>query len=472
MSLLAVAGANSASGGYDIDNSLKFESDNSEYLERTQGTPDSRKTGSVSFWIKRTEVSTSSVQFAFEAGNTDNDNGRIFLRFQTDDTLRIAGGSTVFRNTSQIFRDTNAWYHILVVIDTTQSTADDRIKLYVNGSQVTDFGTKNNFSQNDLTGINYQKLSWGRSHVDSSSYSNMYLAEAITLDGVAASPTDFGEFDDDTGIWIPKDPSGLTFGSEGTYLDFSSSSDLGNDASGNNNDFGTLGNIAAADQALDVPTNNFNVFTGRYNYGSSYSARVTEGGTRIAHPHASWSGAKGSFGVINGKWYWEFTTMGNLQNVGFGIQSTNTSTSLYNHHAIQNNNTIFIGYSTLSYYYWTGGSQTSNESTGWASGFTVGAGDVYGFALDLDSSTKKFLLYRNGTVLNGSGTNLPTPMQDEYLSPFIGAYNGDGTRWNFGGYTSATISSGNSDANGYGNFEYSVPSGYYAICSKNLAEYG
>ena len=142
MSLLAVAGANSASGAYDVDNSLKFESDNSEYLERTQGTPDSRKTGSVSFWIKRTEVSTSSVQFAFEAGNTDNDNGRIFLRFQTDDTLRIGGGSTVFRNTSQIFRDTNAWYHILFVIDTTQSTADDRIKLYVNGSQVTDFGTK------------------------------------------------------------------------------------------------------------------------------------------------------------------------------------------------------------------------------------------------------------------------------------------------------------------------------------------
>ena len=136
---------------------------------------------------------------------------------------------------------------------------------------------KNNFSQNALTGINYQKLSWGRSHVDSTYYSNMYLAEAVTLDGVAASPTDFGKFDDDTGIWIPKDPSGLTFGSEGTYLDFSSSSDLGNDVSGNNNDFGTLGNIAAADQAIDVPTNNFCMFTSRYNYGSSYTAAITEG---------------------------------------------------------------------------------------------------------------------------------------------------------------------------------------------------
>ena len=470
MSLLAVAGANSASGGYDIDNSLKFEPDNSEYLHKTPTSSGNRRTFTISMWIKRTEVGIDS--YLMQSGDGDyNQSDRTLIKFDSSDNFRFGGGSAYQRTTNRVFRDTSAWYHIVMAVDTTDSTAANRLKLYVNGVQETSFSTSSDPSQNfEYAFCKDDKHSVGFNHTDNVSYFAGYMSEVILIDGQQLDPTSFGEFDSDTGIWKPINVSGLTFGTNGFYLDFKDSSNLGNDANGGT-DF-TLVNIAAADQALDVPTNNFNVWTDRHNYGSSYSATLTEGGTKIAHTPASWSGAKGSFGLINGKWYWEFTTMGNLQNAGFGIQSTNTEGSIYNHHAIQNNNTIFIGYSTLNYYYWTGGSQTSNESTGWASGFTVGAGDVYGFALDLDSSTKKFFLYRNGTLLNGSGTNLPTPMQDEYLSPFMGGYQADGTRWNFGGYTSATISSGNSDANGYGNFEYSVPSGYYAICSKNLAEYG
>ena len=466
--------SNSASGGYEIANSLKLEQDNTEYLHKTPTSSGNRRTFTLSAWIKRTESDRGSGggDYIFQAGDGDyNQSDRTLLKFNHDDTIYWGGGSAYEIKTNRIFRDTSAWYHIAMIVDTTDSTAGDRLKLYVNGVRETDLATNTNPSQNfQYAFMKDDKHTIGYNHTDSSNPASMYIAEVVWLDGTAASITDLGKFDDDTGIWVPIDVSGLSVGTNGCYLDFEDSSTLGNDVSGGT-DF-TLNNIAAIDQATDVPTNNFNVWTNRYNYGSSYSAAITEGGTKIAHPHASWSGAKGNYGLINGKWYWEFTTMGNLQNVGFGIQSTTTSTSLYNHHAIQNNNTIFIGYSSLNYYYWTGGSQTSNESTGWVSGFTVGAGDVYGFALDLDSSTKKFFLYRNGTLLNGaSGTNLPTPMQDEYVSTFIGAYNGDGTRWNFGGYTSATVSSGNSDANGYGNFEYSVPSGYYAICSKNVAEY-
>ena len=467
---LGVGAANSATGGYEVSNSLKFESDNSEYLERTQGTPDSRKTGSVSFWIKRTEISTSSVQFAFEAGNTDNDNGRLFLRFQTDDTLRIGGGSTVFRNTTQVFRDTSAWYHILFVMDTTQSTADDRIKLYVNGSQVTDFGTKNNFSQNDLTGINYQKLSWGRSHVDSSAYSNMYLAEAVTLDGVAASPTDFGEFDSDSGIWIPKDLSNLTFGSEGTYLDFSSSSDLGNDVSGNNNDFGTLGNIAAADQAVDTPTNNFCTLNPLM--GDNNAPTITEGATKATGGGGTWNKAYGTQGVKNGKWYWEMKVTNTSSSGYFGATTTPAENSELQDAQIAYNTSAWAGNpSRIDYYYWQNGSQVSNESTGWG---TLSNNDILGVAIDLDASTKTIAFYKNGTLLSGTTSNpqnLPTNMQDEFIFPFYAQYENRQDELNFGGYTTSSISSAASDANGYGNFEYAPPSGYYALCSKNLAEY-
>ena len=462
--------SNSASGGYEIDNSLKFESDNSERISFTPSSAiaSERRKHTISFWIKRTEL--GSTQYIYEWGGSEGDYLRNFLRFQSDDKLRFATSYNVIIDSDRFFRDTSAWYHIVIQTDTASANSDSDTKfwMYINGELEKSSAS---FNANDTMAFaNNSQHDIGYTSVDNGAYGNFYLAEFHAVGGLKVAPTEFAETDDDSGIWKPKEYTG-SYGTNGFYLDFEDSSSLGADDSGNGNNF-TLNNIAAADQATDTPTNNFNIFTPRYNYGSSYSARITEGGTKIAHPHASWSGAKGNYGLINGKWYWEFTTMGNLQNVGFGIQSTTTSTSLYNHHAIQNNNTIFIGYSTLNYYYWTGGSQTSNESTGWVSGFTVGAGDVYGFALDLDSSTKKFFLYRNGTLLNGaSGTNLPTPMQDEYVSTFIGAYNGDGTRWNFGGYTSATVSSGNSDANGYGNFEYSVPSGYYAICSKNVAEY-
>jgi hypothetical protein len=476
--LQRTANRGSISTGYDVDNSLKFESDNSEYVERTQGTPDSRKTGSVSFWIKRTEISTSSVQFAFEAGNTDNDNGRIFLRFQTDDTLRIAGGSTVFRQTSQVFRDTSAWYHILFVMDTTQSTADDRIKLYVNGSQVTDFGTKNNFSQNDLTGINYQKLSWGRSHVDSGSYSNMYLAEAVTLDGVAASPTDFGEFDSDSGIWIPKDLSNLTFGSEGTYLDFSSSSDLGNDVSGNNNDFGTLGNIAAADQATDTPTNNF--CTMNINFKTNDNIVVSEGQTKVTCGSGTgWLSNVGTFALTKGKWYWELASVTSVYQI-FGIADASDSI------IPQAAGGYYVGYgsndTTLSVgMYMVNGSIYGNQDGGSGVGISPSAvGDVYGVALDLDNLG--FYIIRNGVSPSGSdpssGSSLTgavtwnDSIYSGFYYPAVSVFQGNGLEMNFGGYTSNPIASAASDANGYGNFEYAPPSGYYAICTKNLAEYG
>ena len=117
--LQRTANRGSVSTGYDVANSVKFETDNSEFLTRDVSSAGSRTTSTVSVWLKRTEIST--LQYIFEQGNTDNDDGRFFARFQTDDTLRIAGGSTTFLNTNRVFRDTSAWYHIVVTVSSADS---------------------------------------------------------------------------------------------------------------------------------------------------------------------------------------------------------------------------------------------------------------------------------------------------------------------------------------------------------------
>ena len=220
------ANRGSISTGYDIENSLKLEPDNTEYLTRTVSTTGNRKTGTISIWVKRAEICESIHQYTgaakpqliFEQGNTNNETGRLFARFNSgDDTITIGTGSTTLRKTNRTFRDTSAWYHIVVTIDTTQATADDRTKLYINGVQETSFSSSTNFSQNDDTGINYQKQTFGYTHIDSAGPLSGYIAEVINIDGTALEPTAFGQFDASTGIWIPKNPSGVTFGTNGCF---------------------------------------------------------------------------------------------------------------------------------------------------------------------------------------------------------------------------------------------------------------
>ena len=212
--LQRTANRGSVSTGYDVANSVKLQTSgvNSEFFNYTISSAGSRTTGTVSMWIKRTTLGV--LQYLWEQGDTDNDNGRLFARFGTDDTLRVAGGSTVFLNTNRVFRDTSAWYHIVVAIDTTSGTADNRARIYVNGVEETSFSTRNNFSQNDNTGTNFEKQFIGLSIADESSFQSFsgYMAEVVFQDGVASAPTEFGEFDSVSGIWIPKDASGATMG--------------------------------------------------------------------------------------------------------------------------------------------------------------------------------------------------------------------------------------------------------------------
>ena len=480
--LQRTANRGSISTDYNIDNSLKLEPDNTEYLTRTVSTTGNRKTGTISIWVKRAEICESIHQYLgaakpqliFEQGNTNNETGRLFARFNSgDDTITIGTGSTTLRKTNRIFRDTSAWYHIIVTIDTTQATAEDRTKLYINGVQETSFSSSTNFSQNDDTGINFQKQTFGYSHVDSAAPLSGYISEAIMVDGAALEPTAFGQFDADTGIWIPKDPSGVTFGTNGCYLDFSNSGSLGADSSGNGNNF-TLNNITSADQATDTPTNSFTTFNDKIFYTNTQvyaEAIVRKGNTHWETIRASWWRTGISInGVSNGKWYAEFSPNVATAMIGVGsydkIDGT-VNNGLNNH--LGASNTGAIGFYVANGRLFENGSLTID----W--GGTANANDILGIALDMDNGKVYFAI--NNTWQNSAdpaagtgGVSLTYPSDAYYMG--VSFFGSNIFLANWGGYTDISIASGNADANGYGNFEYAPPSGYYAWCTKNLAEFG
>jgi hypothetical protein len=224
----------------------------------------------------------------------------------TSDTLTyddFDGSSTrITRQTSQVFRDVSAWYHIVIATDTTQATGSDRSKVYINGSQVTSFASTSDASQNFvLTGQTSGKTFYiGAAGDVPSLYLSGYLAEFVVIDGQALDPTSFGEFDKDTGIWKPIDVSGLTFGTNGFYLDFEDSSALGNDVSGNDNDF-TVNNLTSIDQSTDTCTNNFatmNVLDSQGTY--------SEGNLKVQTADSGRGSQVSTIGVSTGKWYAEF----------------------------------------------------------------------------------------------------------------------------------------------------------------------
>ena len=487
---LANRGSISTATAFDVDNSCKLEADNTEYFTRDVASAGNRDVGTISMWIKRTELGTAQYLFTF--GNTDSDTGRTFAQFNTDNSLSIEGGSTVWRKTSRVFRDCAAWMHIVIAFDTTDGTANDMFKLYINGVRETSFATTNNPSQNADLGLNFQKQVIGYNSVDSASPFCGYIAEVVIQDGVASAPTEFGEFDSDSGIWKPIDPSGVTFGTNGAYMDFEASGNLGNDVNGGT-DF-TETNIAAADQVTDTPTNNFCTMMPPQNSDYGTEVNVTNGGLTISGGAASTQTAHGSIGVRSGKWYYE-TTMSVLlddaggENHGFGWLGADQFTRL-----------------TVGAFPSGGGDTWSRDIGMWRGWACAGDGNprhnnshsgdgysgtaqedvVRGCALDMDNG--KIWWSLGGTWLTqDSGVGNPATgaypsftnllsIDVEHRIPAVGNYTQAGvtTEVNFGCpvYAVFTGVGTNADANGYGSFSYAPPSGFYALCSKNLAEFG
>ncbi len=469
MSLLALSGTNSVSGGYDIDNSVKMEADNTEYLSRVLSSTGNRRTFTISTWRKRTELGDMQTMYAC---NVSGQEGTL-LRFATEnasypDAIQIDIGavSTNSRSyTSASFRDTSAWYHVVLAVDTTQSTATDRFKLYVNGVLITDYASRNNPAQNFDTSNNHADNS-NTQHVGAYTTGGQvygktsgYTADTYHIDGQALAPTEFGEFDDDTGIWKPKAYTG-SYGTNGFFLDFADASDLGDDESGNGNDF-TETNITSADQATDTPTNNFATWMPLWTFANM--ATIGNGGTSsIGGGGSVWRGAKGSIGVSRGKWYWENKASGTDTIHGWQTENCVPPSGTNSHNVIST-----IAFYEQGNYIWLKDS-TSGRNDSSVTG-TYAGGQVVGFALNLDSSPQTATFYRNGSAI-ATNVNIDG-LADQTIFPMTSHYNQTSDA-NFGGYTNISNSHTNTDENGYGAFVYAPPSGYYALCTKNLAEYG
>jgi hypothetical protein len=464
--LQRTANRGSISTGYDIDNSLKLEADNSEKLSRSQTTGTNRKKFTVSFWVKRSELGALQVLASAEVSGNDIS----FLDFESDDFLRFrdtaSASDQCILQTNRVFRDTSAWYHIVLRVDTTDGTADDRNRIYVNGVQETSFSARTNFDLNDDTfwGYNGGNLTWGNALGEANYYSG-YTAEAVYVDGLSLAPTSFGEFDEDTGIWKPIDVSSLTFGNNGYYLDFEDSSNLGNDASGGT-DF-TLNNITSADQATDTPTNNFATTNPIPRYFTE--TFTTEGATVVTKNANGWVSPQSTICPASGKWYMEFKFNAVDSRIVGAAPIGGTLWDSASHYGgtVGSNS---VGYADTGYLY-------VNDS---------GVNPTYGPAYDnsniiavaLDMNNGYIYWAKDNTWINtadpvagSGGYALPAGLVEHSIGASV-YQQAKQSFANFGGYTTISISSAASDANGYGTFEYAPPSGYYALCTKNLAEFG
>tara|TARA_R100000426_G_scaffold20971_1_gene18047 strand:+ start:11 stop:1486 length:1476 start_codon:yes stop_codon:yes gene_type:complete len=477
-----------STGGYEISNSIMFSSlgtyaDANSLFYNQIATSDGWAANSnagtnarkltVSCWFKRTALTESSHYprlFDYRAGGV-----AFAVYFTTSDQLQMYDDNTSMNLISnQVFRDLSAWYHIVVQIDSTQATASDRVNVYINGEKITSWATEDYGNQNvDLsafrtTGV-YNYI--GSAAFDYSTAFNGYIAEYHFIDGSTVAHTEFGETDSDSGIWKPKEYTG-SYGTLGHYYNFSDSTDMGEDFSGNNNDSNNRGSgitNGAARQATDTPTNNFATFNPLWNY--AYNLTISDGASKLTGSQNQWQGAKGSVGLQNGRWYWE-VKIPDANNAGFtGIQTQGES-NIGSGNAQSNNSTYCRKVDGNDIFYYGGSESTSSHGGG-----NMANDNIIGVFLDLESSTKTLRWFKNGSSY-GSTIDLAsksTSFTTREVFPFYATYGSYEAQFNLGGYGVYTISSSQSDANGYGTFEYSPNDGtydYYAICTKNLAKYG
>ena len=454
--------------GYNVANSCRFNSGSTDYLSRSLGASEtSTRKATWSFWVKRGALGSHTIYF----NEVENDNNRGYIQFNSDQLRMVdeAGSGTELKAT-QVFRDIASWYNIVIAMDTTQGTASNRVKFYVNGSQISIDATTTfppqNTDQKILIGGQTNKNYIGRGYPSGAPFDG-YFAEFVFIDGLQLDATSFGEFDSDSpNIWKPIDVSGLTFGNNGFYLDFEDSSALGNDAAGSNNF--TVNNLAATDQSLDTCTNNFCTMNPLDNFyaGNTFS----EGNLKIVGKSDQNAYNTSTFGISNGKWYYEqkiTSTSSNGESIGI-TDHTATATDDY------------LGDGAYEYGYYSSNGKVYNNGGNTAYGATFDTGDIMGIYIDLDNN--KLYFAKNGTVQNSNtGISITAPASTPNGFYFVSVSDNGNTgtyELNFGSPTFA-ISSGNTDDNGYGNFEYSpnitgdsVAKKFYALNTKNLAEFG
>jgi len=475
-----ILGANTLSSGYEVANSCRFNRADGPNMTKTPGSSGDLRKWTWSCWVKRGSISNGS-QTMFNAGSSSNTQ----LRFDSDDSINFyqyhSGAYTARLATNRKFKDVTAWYHIVAHWDTDNGTGGDRMKLYVNGVEETSFATDTNPNQNldSYFGASGTALYVGDKG-DGAEEMDGYLAEMVFINGQNLAPTSFGEFDEDSpSIWKPIDVSGLTFGTNGFYLDFEDSSNLGNDKSGGT-DF-TENNIAAADQSTDTPTNNFATLNPLDQAETGTAIVFSQGNCKGVTAVDTTAALQSTIAVSSGKWYAEFKVTkvgdnlsGGRTTVGIGSR-TNAQVNGYYYGNTASPVDSYGKYSASAHYYSNNGSTTS-----YGSSFVDD--DIIGVYLDLDNN--KLYFSENGTLYSSTGISITaaaSTLNGHYHIGFSDASANDNgeVEANYGGCPAFTISSAVSDDNGYGSFEYSPnitgdgeAKKFYALCTKNLAEFG
>ena len=484
-------GASGAGGAYEIERSLRFNSGDSTKLSRTPSSAGSATTWTFSFWTKKTSIASAVEIFSpYRAPN----NQEAQIRFSADDQFQFYGGGGASDcpniKTTRVFRDTNAWYHIVLAVDTTQGTAADRVNIYVNGVKETAFAIEIYGDQSKALGYMGAQANYiGAYGYDSggSVFYNGYLAEMHWVDGTQLTAASFGETNEDTGEWVPKEYAG-SHGSQGWYLNFSDNSNttagtLGADSSANSNNW-TPTNFATGDSVIDTPTNNFATLM--------MVSMPMESGASISDGNLKWVSGSGTSArnqnkqaisnilVNSGKWYAEVRlgTGGTFVGVGpyqVGIGPT------------QNNN-------RYAYLFADNGDKyvrtASSEVTG-THGSSYTSGDILGIYLDMDAGTPAVYFSKNGQWADGSGNfdesspNSAITLGDSFFTEAVGGNDGYcGFQFssagsanncncvvNFGQdstFSGQETAGGNTDSASIGDFKYTVPTGAKALCTANL----
>ena len=439
--------------GYDVANSVRLEA---AYMKRTV-TPSTSNTWTLSFWLKKSGHNGSSEGYLFSYG-ADGGQGFYISAAGYLGYYGASGYSSDSTLSQGVLRDVSSWSHICFSVSSGTGT------LYINGVQ--DATISNVAPLNATTGNTYAVNSYINYEANFDNFLG-YMAEYVFIDGTAYDQNSFGEFDSDSpNIWKPIDVSELTFGTNGFYLDFEDSSDLGKDVSGNSNHFTTTG-LTATDQSTDTCTNNFATLNSLLDVNATPTFSE---GNLVFQGTGSTNFVGATIPVSSGKWYVEVkatTVNGSYPIIGvIDSQSYKRRDSTYfvGSDIDTSNPSGFAVFSNGDIYH-NADNNFSNLTT------TYTSGDIIGMALNMDASPNTLGFYKNGAL--EVTINLDTAPSGAYMfsSAIHSSTSSAKGEFNFGNPT-FSISSGNTDANGYGNFEYSVPSGYFALCTKNLAEYG
>ena len=440
-------------------------------IYRTAGTPTLNTKHTISLWFKRSRVGFGDT---FIMDGYQDANNRFKLAFDSSDRLELynthSGSYKYNVRTNRLFRDTAAFYHLLIRIDTTQASASDRVRVYVNGTEEESFNTYTDATQDDANNVVNESgatISIGDYQGGNNGFGGL-MTHFHFVDGTSYGPDTFGETDTTSGIWKPKTAPSVTYGNNGFFLKFENSGNMDLDSSGNNLSFTTSGTLT---QNVDTPSN---VFATLNDLQPNMVGVPTNGNLTYANPSSGQRHIPSTLAVSSGKWYVEVkcnVVGGDYPQVGIFDSGVTFDSATY------------IGSTANGYglsstgHIWNSNSQQVNTGTTWTTG------DILGVALDLTND--KIYWHKNGTyVSNGTGTGNPSTGTNGYSITadktwyFTNSSNGSGGSpsfsFNFGsGYFGTTqVSSSNADANGHGLMEYAVPTGFYTLNTKNIKEFG